>query len=381
MLSAVDDPRLHARNVRRAARVRRLTVVPAAVYAERPMRRLLRILLVLILVSLAAVGATLMAGERAFRHESPAVRLVYDVQPPGSDAARLEAMARALQQRMNRQEMRDVQVRPRADARIEVLAPASVPKADLKRVLRIGGMLSFHVVVEDSAEPGVAEMLARLQEGGAGPQPKPGDKLRWLPAAQDDISPLASSSGGASYILVHATPQRSMTHDDPNRPWNVERARPMPDKASGGTAVAFDLDRAGAKLFGELTGAHVGKLLAIVLDGHVLSAPRVNSRIEGHGIINGPPGGFSQQQAIYLASTLNAGALPAKLADDPVREEYITMQVGLTPFTREMLRSLAIALAAGAALVWCGLRLLRRLHPTTPAQPAAMRSMEMHTEP
>jgi preprotein translocase subunit SecD len=359
--------------------VRRLTVVPAAVYAERPMRRLLRILLLLILVSLAAIGATFMAGERAFRQQSPAVRLVYEVQPHGSDPARLAELAKALKQRINRQEMRDVQVRP-AGARIEVLSPASVPKADLKRVLRIGGMLSFHVVVEDSAEPGVAEMIARLQEGGVGPQPQIGDRLRWLPAAQDGISPLESSSGGASYILVHATPQHAMTHDDPKRPWKVERAQPIADKASGGTAVTFDLDRNGAKLFGELTGAHIGKMLAIVLDGRVLSAPRINTRIEGHGIINGPPGGFTQQQASYLATTLNAGALPAKLADEPVSEEYVAMQVGLTPFTRETLKSAAIALGVAAAVLWCALRLHRRLHPTIRDQEASLRSIGMYGE-
>ena len=365
-------------------RVRRLTAVPAAVYAQRLMRRLLRILLVLILVSLGAIGATFMAGERAFRQQSPAVRLVYDVRGEGGEstaAARAAVMAVHVKRRLDRQEMRDVQV-TKDGARVVVLAPASVPILDLKRVLRIGGMLSFHVVVEDSSEPGVADMLARLREGGAGPAPQPGDKLRWLAAAEDGISPLESSSGGASYILVHATPQRSMTHDDPNRSWKVERARPISDKASGGAAaVAFDLDRNGAQLFGELTGAHIGKMLAIVLDGHVLSAPRINTRIEGHGIINGPPGGFTQQQADYLATTLNAGALPGKLSDEPASEEYVTMPVGLTPFTREMLRAAAIALAVAGALVWCGLLLLRRLHPTARDRAAAaLRSVGMYGE-
>ena len=172
----------------------------------------------------------------------------------------------------------------------------------------------------------------------------------------------------------------AMTHDDPKRPWKVERAQPITDKASGGTAVTFDLDRNGAKLFGELTGAHIGKMLAIVLDGHVLSAPRINTRIEGHGIINGPPCGFTQQQATYLATTLNAGALPAKLADEPVSEEYVTMQVGATPFTRETLRSAALALAVVAAVLWCALRLHRRLHPTVRDPEAALRSIGMYSE-
>jgi preprotein translocase subunit SecD len=101
-------------------------------------------------------------------------------------------------------------------------------------------------------------------------------------------------------------------------------------------------------------------MLAIVLDGHVLSAPRINTRIEGHGLINGPPGGFTQQQADYLAATLNAGALPAKLSDEPVSQEYLTMQVGLAPFTRGTMRSAALSLAVAAALIGCALLLLRR---------------------
>jgi hypothetical protein len=219
-------------------------------------------------------------------------------------------------------------------------------------------------------------MLARLQAGGAGPQPQPRDRLRWLPCSQDNISPLESSSGGTSFILVHATPDKSMTHGDPARPWSVKNAKPVRDKSSGGAAVAFDLDRAGAKRF----GAHTGKLLAIVLDGHVLSAPRVNTRIEGHGIINGPRGGFTQQQAVYLASTLTAGALPAKLSDEPVTEEYLTMTLGLSPFTREMLKAAAAALAVVAALSWCALLLLRRLRPTVRDQQAALRTFGLYNE-
>jgi preprotein translocase subunit SecD len=383
MLSAAGRAQLHA-DCRAAKGRRRVTVVLAAVYAQRLMRRVLRISLVVTLVALAAAGGALLAGDRVLRREAPAVRLVYELRDlptgGGSDAQSLvRELAAALRQRLDRQEMRDVQLRATGD-RIEVVAPASVPKTDLMRVLGMGGVLSFHVVVEDPSEPGAAEMLARLKEGGAGPQPQPGDALRWLPAAQDGVSPLESSSGGTSYILVYNSPDRAMTHDDPHRPWSVKTSKPTADHGSSGAAVAFELDRRGAKLFGELTGAHIGKMLAIVLDGHVLSAPRVNSRIEGSGIISGPPGGFTQQQATYLASTLNAGALPARLADEPATEEYLTMALGLSPFWRSTLRAAAIALAVLAALLWCALLLLRRLHPTVNDQQAALRSIGLLDE-
>jgi preprotein translocase subunit SecD len=57
----------------------------------------------------------------------------------------------------------------------------------------------------------------------------------------------------------------------------------------------------------------VGRLLAIVLDGRIQSAPRIDSRITTSGIISGGPGGFSNQEALDLALVLRSGALPASL--------------------------------------------------------------------
>jgi preprotein translocase subunit SecD len=72
--------------------------------------------------------------------------------------------------------------------------------------------------------------------------------------------------------------------------------------------VEFQLTHEGGKLFGEATGANVGKGLAIVLDGVVMSAPRINSRITDSGIIEGQ---FTQQEVEDLSTVLQSGALPA----------------------------------------------------------------------
>ncbi|HLF55700.1 MAG TPA: protein translocase subunit SecD [Thermoanaerobaculia bacterium] len=76
----------------------------------------------------------------------------------------------------------------------------------------------------------------------------------------------------------------------------------------GQPVVAFMLSADGARAFGEATGANVGRGLAIVLDGKVVSAPRINSRITDSGIIEG---NFSDQDAQDLVTTLRSGALPA----------------------------------------------------------------------
>ncbi|MEO9170719.1 MAG: protein translocase subunit SecD [Candidatus Aquilonibacter sp.] len=65
------------------------------------------------------------------------------------------------------------------------------------------------------------------------------------------------------------------------------------------------------KKFGEMTTANVGKLLAIFLDKHYVSAATIQSPIFDNGEITGQ---FTQEQTITLANELNAGALPAAIS-------------------------------------------------------------------
>lgn len=76
----------------------------------------------------------------------------------------------------------------------------------------------------------------------------------------------------------------------------------------GQPVVQFMLSAEGAQMFGKATGDNVGRGLAIVLDGKVVSAPRINSRITDSGIIEGS---FTDQEVQDLVTTLRSGALPA----------------------------------------------------------------------
>jgi preprotein translocase subunit SecD len=76
----------------------------------------------------------------------------------------------------------------------------------------------------------------------------------------------------------------------------------------GQPVVQFLLTAEGAQLFGKATGDNVGRGLAIILDGKVVSAPRINSRITDSGIIEGS---FTDQEVQDLVTTLRSGALPA----------------------------------------------------------------------
>lgn len=76
--------------------------------------------------------------------------------------------------------------------------------------------------------------------------------------------------------------------------------------------VQFELNRAGGRMFQRFSGANVGRYLAIVLDGEVMSAPVIRDRIGARGQIE-MGAGTPLEEARDLALVLRAGSLPAKL--------------------------------------------------------------------
>ena len=92
---------------------------------------------------------------------------------------------------------------------------------------------------------------------------------------------------------------------------NLLDAQPRMNSETNETVVNFSLDRVGAKRFGKATSTSIGKRLAIVLDGKIISAPVIRDTIAtGSGQISG---GFTFQSATDLALLLRSGALPAPL--------------------------------------------------------------------
>ncbi len=92
---------------------------------------------------------------------------------------------------------------------------------------------------------------------------------------------------------------------------NLLDAQPRMDSQTNETVVSFTLDRVGAKRFGKATSANIGRQLAIILDGKIISAPVIRDTIaSGSGQISG---GFTFQSATDLSLLLRSGALPAPL--------------------------------------------------------------------
>ena len=87
----------------------------------------------------------------------------------------------------------------------------------------------------------------------------------------------------------------------------------------GATAVvSMTMNAEGTQEWARMTGENIGKCIAIVLDGYVYSAPRVNTKIDkGSSEITGD---FTIQEAQDLANVLNSGKVPApaKIIQDTV---------------------------------------------------------------
>ena len=92
---------------------------------------------------------------------------------------------------------------------------------------------------------------------------------------------------------------------------NLIDAQPSIQNQNNEPSVSFTLDRLGAQKFGRATSDNVGNRLAIVLDGEIVSAPKINEPITtGKGMISG---NFSFQEATDLSLLLRSGALPTPL--------------------------------------------------------------------
>jgi preprotein translocase subunit SecD len=123
-----------------------------------------------------------------------------------------------------------------------------------------------------------------------------------LPPDSELLPGQGSPNGGQQWFILNRIP--AVTGRD------LSGAQPSHDE-SGRPSVSFTLNRDGAARFGRVTGANVGKFLAIILDNRVVEAPEIHSQITDRGEITGPS--FTPQQTQDLSLVLNSGALPASI--------------------------------------------------------------------
>ncbi|MBI2422604.1 MAG: protein translocase subunit SecD [Candidatus Hydrogenedentes bacterium] len=108
--------------------------------------------------------------------------------------------------------------------------------------------------------------------------------------------------------------------------------------------ILFEFNNAAGENFGKVTQANTGNPMAIVLDGVVVSAPRINSRITTNGSITGS---FEGEEARDLSIALNSGSMVV-----PVREDY-TGVVGATLGAESVERGIYSSLAGIIIVAVC----------------------------
>jgi preprotein translocase subunit SecD len=105
-------------------------------------------------------------------------------------------------------------------------------------------------------------------------------------------------------------------------------------------AVAFTLKQDAAVRFGSFTEANLGRGLAIILDGRVMTAPTIQGRITDSGQITG----ITREEMLDQVITLKSGALPASM--DYLEERTVGPSLG-----QDSIRAGITASLAGLALV------------------------------
>jgi preprotein translocase subunit SecD len=228
-----------------------------------------------------------------------------------------------------------VQARQTIERRVNELGvtePSISQQGDDQILVQLPGVTDVERAKQIMGSPGLLEL--KIVEQGPSPT-KEGLTPNGQVAQGMEVIPGATGTPGDSgtvFYLVKAV--AAVTGKD------LRNARPTLDE-NNQPAVSFTLNGEGGRRFGEVTGANIGRQLAIVLDGRVQSAPRIDGRITTDGRITGS---FTSDEVQNLSLILRSGALPARL--DYLQERTIGPSLGA-----DSIRSGVLASTVGLLLI------------------------------
>ncbi len=196
-----------------------------------------------------------------------------------------------LDNRLNSMGVTEPEIKATGDNTISVRMP-SVDEADkneIRNTIKRAAKLEFYLVAENSSE------LVQAYEADRQNFRSPAGVTR--AEIEEELS-----DGSIRYetIFLESKPTEVKGED-------IERAFPTTNEF-GQWRISLKFNAAGTIAFREVTRANVGRLLAIVLDGRVYSAPRLKEAIEGgQAEISGS---FTMEEARRLASVIASGNVP-----------------------------------------------------------------------
>jgi len=211
-----------------------------------------------------------------------------------------ESMQRAIEivrNRIDQYGVGEIPITRQGEKWISVQLPGIANPEQAEALIGKTAMLEFRLVKKDAASQEAANKIFELDNAFNNDGTLTEEAQKLLP---EGTTVMKTKDGG--YLPVTDTVAVSGA--------DLEDAR-VTTGEYGYPAVSFQFNSDGAKKFGALTGANIGKELAIVLDNTIQSAPRINSRISSQGQITGQ---FKMEEARQLAIVLRAGALPAPVS-------------------------------------------------------------------
>jgi SecD/SecF fusion protein len=204
--------------------------------------------------------------------------------------------------------------------------------ADMVRLLKGSGVLDFRITVDPGSHPDEQRLRDELRERG--PRNVQSIDTDWLKI--DKIESFAQSVQdlknavafpaqffqtrnfvvepyeGEWYMLIWDVRGSRLLGSSGD--WSVARALQGQDDV-GRPAINFEMDARGAVKLGELTQAHRGDRMAVILDDRVITAPTINAQITRSGIIEGQ---FTPDEIRTIIRVMQAGSLAARLSPEPI---------------------------------------------------------------
>lgn len=217
------------------------------------------------------------------------VQALLEADLPSDTPVTAESMQTAriiVENRVNGLGVNEAVVQLAGDRRIVVELPGETDPERALETIKQTGLLEF---VDFSALP--VEQATLLV----------GTQIKTDFATSDEPQPTTEITGTVSTQIYHTVMTGSV----------LKTVQVTADQLTNEPQVAFELTPEGSVIFKEYTERNVGKVLAIVLDKQVISAPSIRNAItDGQGVISGQ---FTIESANALAVQLRYGSLPIPL--------------------------------------------------------------------
>jgi preprotein translocase subunit SecD len=287
--------------------------------------------------SITAVGPTQFrvdgvppAQDAAFRTAANEVQTNFD---RGSNVSGSYTFTMKPNVAINLRDEAVIQARQTIERRVNELGVTepSISQDDANKqiVVQLPGVTDVEKAKSIIGSPGKLEL--KIVEQGPSPTKEALMVNGQVPDGMEIVAGTSGTPGDSSTMYYLVRRAAAVTGRD------LRSARPSLDQ-NNLPAVSFTLNSEGGRRFGKISSENLGRQLAIILDGRVQSAPRLEGRITTDGQIYGS---FTQEEVQNLSLILRSGSLPAPLTylsertvgptlgADSIRSGVISSIVGL----------------------------------------------------